>query len=166
LYKKYTHEGGVSTPLIAHWPDRIEAEGERRRQRSHVADLMATCVDVVDEAEYPRVRDGEEIQPLRGESLVPAFDEEGDGHERLYWEHEGNRAVRRGDWKLVAQHEEPWSLYNMADDRPETNDRASEHPERVKRLKNDYRQWAQNNGVLPWNRAKELYKDVEFRAES
>jgi arylsulfatase len=159
MYKKYTHEGGVSTPLIAHWPDRIKAQGELRHQPGHVVDLMATCIDVVEGAEYPRMRNGREIQPLRGKSLVPAFEDEGDGHERLYWEHEGNRAVRHGDWKLVAQHGKPWSLYDLAEDRPESNDQSSAHPELVKRLKSDYQQWAQNAGVLPWEQAKKMYEE-------
>jgi arylsulfatase len=158
LYKKYTHEGGVSTPLIAHWPSGIEARGELRHQRSHVVDVMATCVDVVEGAEYPPMRGGRAVQPLRGESLVPAFADEGTGHERLYWEHEGNRAVRHGDWKLVAAHGTPWSLYDMAEDRPEATAQSSADPERVKRLTRDYRQWAQNSSVLPWNQAKKRYK--------
>jgi arylsulfatase len=104
------------------------------------------------------MRGGRAVQPLRGESLVPAFADEGTGHERLYWEHEGNRAVRHGDWKLVAAHGTPWSLYDMAEDRPESTDQSSAYPERVKRLKNDYRQWAQNSSVLPWNQAKKMYE--------
>ena len=159
LYKKHTHEGGVSTPLIAHWPDRIKAQGELRRQPCHVVDLMTTCVDVVEGAEYPRVRDGEEIQPMRGKSLIPAFEDDGGGHERLYWEHEGNRAVRHGDWKLVARHGEPWSLYDLAEDRPESNDRSRARPDLVKRLKSNYQQWAQNAGVLPWEQAEKMYEE-------
>jgi arylsulfatase len=158
LYKKYSHEGGVSTPLIAHWPDRIKAQGQLRHQRGHVVDLMATCADVAG-AEYPRMKDGRAIQPLRGESLVPAFDDEGDGHERLYWEHEGNRAVRHGDWKLVAQHEQPWSLYDMSEDRPELNDLSGERPDLVSTLKSDYQQWAHNNNVLPWNKVAKMYDE-------
>jgi len=157
LYKKFTHEGGTSAPLIAHWPDRINDTGSLRHQVGHVIDIMATCADASG-AEYPGFYNGQEIKPLRGQSLLPVFDDSGDGHQRLYWEHEGNRAIRHGDWKLVSQHGEPWSLYNMAEDRPEMNDRINEKPALVRDLKADYQQWADNSNVLPWEKVQKLRK--------
>lgn len=158
MYKKYSHEGGISTPFIAHWPNGIEAEGELRHQMGHVVDVMATCADVAG-AEYPRIVDDREVESMRGKSLVPIFDGEGSGHERLYWEHIGNRAVRHEDWKLVAQQGQSWSLYNMAEDRPELNDRADEHPALVEDMKSDYQRWARNCNVLPWERVEKLIEE-------
>lgn len=155
LYKKYTHEGGASAPLIAHWPDRIKDGGSLRHQVSHVIDIMATCADAAGTT-YPGFFNEHEIKPLRGQSLLPVFDNEGEGHRRLYWEHEGNRAIRHGDWKLVARHGEPWSLYNMAEDRPELHNRIGEKPGLVNDLKADYLQWARNCNVLPRGKVQAL----------
>jgi arylsulfatase len=99
---------------------------------------------------YPRQRQGREIPAAEGRSLVPAL--RGKPFERgpLFWEHEGNRAARLGDWKLLAGHGEPWQLYNVADDRAEANDLASKNPEKLDELKALYRAWAARCGVEPW----------------
>ena len=148
-YKHWVHEGGISTPLIVHWPARIKARGELRHQPGHVIDLMATCVDVAG-ARYPTELHGNPITPLEGKSLVPAFDGQPIEREALFWEHEGNRAVRMGDWKLVAKHGRPWELYNIKADRSELKDLADRHPERVRAMVAAYESWAKRCGVEPW----------------
>jgi arylsulfatase len=113
-------------------------------------DIMATCLDVAD-VSYPQEYDGNEIIPLEGKSLKPVFEGANrEGHEALFWEHEGNRAVRKGDWKLVSDHPFGWELYNMKDDRTETDNLAGENPEKVKELSGMYEEWANRCGVEPW----------------
>ncbi len=94
-YKHFVHEGGISTPLIVHWPERVRRRGELESQPGHLIDIMATCVDVAG-ARYPRTMQGHEIQPAEGVSLVPAFEGKSINRPRpIFWEHEGNRAVPR-----------------------------------------------------------------------
>jgi arylsulfatase len=149
LYKHWVHEGGIATPLIAHWPARITARGELRHQPGQLPDLMATCLDVAG-ADYPAERDGKAIPPCEGFSLVPVFDDEPNGRELLVWEHEGNAAARKGRWKLVRKHPGDWELYDMEQDRTELNDLASEHPEVVAELSGLYEAWAERCKVQPW----------------
>jgi arylsulfatase len=149
-YKHWVHEGGISTPLIAHWPARIKARGELRHQSGHLIDLMATCLDVAG-ARPLTERDGEKVLPPEGKSLVPAFDGKPIERDALYWEHEGNRALRAGKWKLVAKGPgAPWELYDMEADRSELHDLAARHPERVKELVARWEAWAKRAQVVPW----------------
>ena len=149
LYKHWVHEGGISTPLIAHWPARIKAQGELRRQSGHLIDIMATCVDIAG-AKYPAEYKGNKITPMEGRSLVPAFNNKTIEREAIYWEHEGNRAVRKGKWKLVSRHPGGWELYDMEADRTELNNLAGENPQKVAELKVMYETWAKRAGVQPW----------------
>jgi len=149
LYKHWVHEGGISTPLIAHWPACIKAHGELRRQPGHLIDIMATCVDVAG-AEYPSEYKGNKITPAEGKSLVPAFDNNEIQREAIYWEHEGNRAVRRGKWKLVSRHPGRWELYDIEADRTELTNLAQKYPEKVEQLEALYESWATRCGVQPW----------------
>jgi arylsulfatase len=149
LYKHWVHEGGISTPLIAHWPARIKARYELRRQPGHLIDIMATCVDVAG-AEYPSEYKGNKIIPAEGKSLVPAFDNKPIQREAIYWEHEGNRAVRQGKWKLVSRHPGKWELYDIEADRTELTNLAQKHPQKVKQLKALYESWAARCDVQPW----------------
>jgi arylsulfatase len=150
-YKHWVHEGGISTPLIAHWPARIRRHGELERQPGHLIDLMATCVDVSG-ASYPREFQGHPITPMEGRSLLPAFAAKPIQREAIFWEHEGNRAVRVDDWKLVAKGEKgPWELYDLAADRTELHDLAAQQPERVKQLAAAWQAWAERAYVLPLN---------------
>ncbi len=149
-FKMSTHEGGISTPLIVHWPAGIDRRGDFERQPGHVVDLMPTCLELA-AAEYPFRRGDKDLIPLEGRSLVPAF--AGNQIERddaLYWEHQGNRAIRDGNWKLVAAHRGPWELYDLAADRTELNDLAKKHPDRVKQLSARWQAWADRCGVKPW----------------
>ena len=102
-YKHWVHEGGISTPLIVHWPDKVERKGELETAPGHVVDLMATAIDVAS-ADYPTsYHENRDIIPMEGQSLVPAFLGQKIEREAIYWEHEGNRAIRVGDYKLVAK---------------------------------------------------------------
>ncbi len=127
-YKQTQHEGGISSPLIVAWPKQIQKPGSWENSQGHLVDFMATCVDVA-AAKYPAAAD---IEPLQGKSLAPLFRGEGRaGHDELYFEFGGSRALRVGDWKLVSFYGAKWELYNIAKDRVEQNDRADEQPEKV-----------------------------------
>lgn len=147
-YKHFVHEGGVSTPLIAHWPRGIARRGELEPQPGHLIDIMATCVDLSGAA-YPPVLRSEVLHPLEGRSLTPAFSGKKIERDAIYWEHEGNRAIRVGDWKLVAKEDQPWELYDLAADRTEQHDLAATQPERVQRLAAKWDDWAKRANVLP-----------------
>ncbi len=152
LYKHFVHEGGIATPLVVSWPSRLdEVGGQLRRQPGHLIDVMATCVDVAD-ASYPTTVGGVEITPMQGRSLVGAMvDDAPIEREALYWEHEGNRAVRVGDLKLVARGPKGrWELYDLQTDRSETRDLAGEMPETVAKLTRIWTDWALEANVLPW----------------
>jgi len=150
LYKHYVHEGGIATPLIVHWPAGIRAQGEWRQMPGHLIDIMATCVDV-GQAEYPEAHQGHSIQPMEGVSLKPAFTDGALQREAIYFEHEGNRAIRKGKWKLVAKGREgDWELYDMENDRTETNDLTAEYPEIVSEMSAMWQSWAEKANVLPW----------------
>jgi arylsulfatase A-like enzyme len=149
-YKHWVHEGGIATPFIAYWPGVIKNGGAITRDVGHLIDVMATCLDVAG-AEYPREYNGQKITPPEGKSLRPVFEGRGrPGHEALFWEHEGNRAVRQGQWKLVAIEGKSWELYDLEADRTELNSLAAERPEKVNELKALYESWAKRCGVLPW----------------
>ena len=151
-YKHWEHEGGISTPLIAHWPKGIadERHGKLDAQPAHLIDLMATCVDLAG-ASYPTEFKGKAIQPMEGISLAPAF--EGKSLARtqpIFWEHEGNRAIRIGEWKLVSMHPKAWELYHIPTDRTEMHDLAAAQPDRVKAMASQWEAWAKRVGVRPW----------------
>jgi len=148
-YKHFEHEGGISTPLIVHWPEGIKTKDELRDQPGHLIDIMATCVDVSG-AKYPGEFAGNSIHPLDGRSLLPAFANQPIQRDAVYWEHEGNAAVRQGDWKLVRfQWNGVWELYNLKADRTEQHDLSVEQPERVKQLSALWQDWAKGANVLP-----------------
>ncbi len=149
LYKHYVHEGGIRTPLVVHWPARISARGAFRQQPGHLVDIMATLVEVSGAA-YPRQLGGQAILPMEGTSLTPAFADGALAREELCWEHEGNGAVRVGDWKLVRKGRDgAWELYDLRTDCVEMQDRAAEQPERVRQMAARWEAWAQRCQVLP-----------------
>ena len=147
-YKHWVHEGGISTPLIVHWPAGVADAGKLRHQPGQLVDIMATCVDVAGAA-YPKKLAGHDIVPMEGKSLAPAFDDKPIVREALYWEHENNRAVRRGKWKLVSKARKPSELYDMESDRTELADQAAAKPELVKELSALWDAWAHRAHVLP-----------------
>jgi arylsulfatase A-like enzyme len=150
-YKHWVHEGGISTPFIVHWPNGIPAarRGQLETQPGHIIDLMATCVGLSG-AQYPSTFNGQPIKPMEGVSLLPTF--KGEKVERknpLFWEHESNRAVREGNWKLVAKADESWELYDMQADRTEMHNLAAQHPDKVKELAAKWDAYAARANVLP-----------------
>ena len=149
-YKHYNHEGGIATPLIAHWPTGIKARGELRRQPGHLVDIMATCVDISG-AIYPREFGGHAILAPEGTSLVPAFENKPLPRDALFWEHEGNAAIRSGDMKLVRTGRGgKWELYDLKSDRTELIDLAKEQPDQVTRLAAKWDAWAERAQVKPY----------------
>ena len=148
LYKHWTHEGGISTPLILHWPRGIAQRGEIRHTPGYLPDIMATVLDITG-VPYPQSLDGRAILPLEGHSLQPAFEADLAQRPPMFWEHEGNSAVRIGRWKLVRQHPQDWELYDLVEDRTELHDLAAQHPERVADMARQYEAWAHRCGVLP-----------------
>lgn len=149
-YKHFTHEGGIATPLIVHWPAGIAARGELRRQPGHVIDIVPTCLELAG-ATYPREVAGATILPLEGRSLVPAFTDRPLQREALYWEHEGNAAIRVGDLKLVrAGRNGAWQLYDLARDRTEQVDLADQRRDQVEVMAAQWRAWAERAQVVPY----------------
>ncbi len=151
-YKHWVHEGGISTPLVAHWPAGIPKSRHNalESQPAHLIDLMATCVNLAG-ATYPTEYRGQSIQPMEGVALTPAFSGESlQRSQPLFWEHEGNRAIRDGDWKLVSKHPGDWELYNIAMDRTEMNDLQAKHADRVAMMAGQWQDWADRVGVMPW----------------
>jgi arylsulfatase A-like enzyme len=144
MHKTWVHEGGICTPLVVHWPAGITARGELRQNPGHVIDIVPTVLELTGGTPWK----GVESVPMPGKSLVPAFTKDGSvQHDYLWWLHEGSRAIRVGDWKLVAAspslrgrgrnaQEEPgaWELFNVAEDRAETNNLAGQMPDKVKEL--------------------------------
>jgi arylsulfatase A-like enzyme len=152
-YKSWAHEGGVSTPFIA-WCPAVVAQGRTSDALAHVVDLMPTLCELA-RTSYPESFGGQDIPPMEGLSMLPLLRGEAaapatTSPRTLCWEHEGKRAVRSGRWKLVAQHAEPWELYDMVDDRTECHDLAETEPDRVAELEARYDEWAARIGVAPW----------------
>ncbi len=154
-YKHFVHEGGISTPLVVQWPKGIAAKNELRHEPSHLIDIMATCIDLAD-ASYPTEFKGNKIIPMEGTSLHAAFENKTLERETLFWEHEGNRAIRMGNWKLVAKgkmkdRELPvkWELYDIAIDRNENNDLSRDNPELVLKMSEMWDACAHRTSVYP-----------------
>lgn len=151
FHKMWVHEGGISTPLIVRWPDQIQQTGGWTNQVGHIVDVMATCVDASG-ATYPQEKYGSPIIPFEGQSLRATFNQPESTQDRsLFWEHEGNQAIRQGDWKLVKQHQQNWELYDLNQDRSELINRAAADPERVESMTKTWNTWAKRVGVVPWD---------------
>lgn len=150
LYKHFTHEGGIASPFIAYWPAVIQNAGGVSDQFGHVTDIMATLVEIA-AAKHPDCYEGHSVLPLEGKSLLPIFQ----GKHRpdstpTFWEHEGNRAVRLQQWKLVARFGQPWELYDTQTDRTEQHNLSLARPEKVRELSGLYDAWAKRCNVVPF----------------
>lgn len=147
LYKHFTHEGGISTPFIVSWPAVVEGHGEITRQMGHITDIMATCMDAAG-VSYPAAYQGHSILPMEGKSLLPVFEGKTREVRPLFWEHEGNRAMRMGEWKLVSRYPGNWELYDTSVDRTELTNQAGARPEKVRELSAMYEAWAKRCGIV------------------
>lgn len=149
LHKHWVHEGGISAPLVVQWPAVIK-EARLSGEVSHVMDILPTCVDLA-EGTYPKDYEGRAITPVEGISLRATFEGRArKGHSKLFWEHTGNRAVRKGEWKLVSVEGGEWELYRIETDRTELHNLRNTEPAKFAELKADYDAWAARVGVKPW----------------
>ena len=143
-YKQTQHEGGISSPFIAHWPEKIKEPGSLNAELSHLIDVMATCIEVAD-TKYPKKKG---LNPLQGKSLLPVFEGKNrKGHNELWFSFGNCRAMRDGDWKLVSFYQHQWELYNIAKDRLEQNDLASKMPKRVEAMKARWYEYARGTDM-------------------
>ena len=143
-HKTWVHEGGISTPLIAHWPAGIAAKNELRHTPAHVIDIVPTVLDLAG-IQKPKEWKGEPIPEAPGRSLVRAFaKDETIARDSLWWLHEGNKAIRVGDWKIVAAKGDPWELYDLTTDRAEQQNLAAKMPDKVKELEKAWQSQADN----------------------
>ena len=141
-YKNFSHKGGTCTPLIAHWPDGIEGKNVISHEVGHFIDFMPTFAELGG-ATYPSEFGGSPIPTMQGQSLLPIL--RGESYTRqnpIYWNWREGKAVREGDYRLLAADGGPWELYDMRVDRTETNDIAGEHPRIVNELSHLYESWA------------------------
>jgi arylsulfatase A-like enzyme len=155
MFKQWVHEGGISTPLIVHWPDGINEKGIIHNQVGHVIDLMPTCLDLTNSS-YPEIYKENNILPFEGMSLVTSFNDNESAERTLFWEHQATRAIIRGKWKLVSdkQLNNPpyimeWELYNLETDRPETKNIRHRYPELSEELDSLWNAWAKRCNVYP-----------------
>jgi arylsulfatase len=133
-HKIWVHEGGIATPLIVRWPAQIKSGGELRHAVGHVIDVAPTILKLAGGA-WPRNAAGQRVPPHPGHDLGPTFSNDVSvDRDCLWWLHEKNRAIRQGDWKLVAARDENWELYNLAKDRSETNNLIKQYPDKAAEL--------------------------------
>ena len=155
LYKHFTHEGGISTPFIAHWPRGIEPNPEFIREPAHLVDIMPTICAATG-ANYPRLFHGRAVMPQEGRNLLPVFAGGTLGERALGFEHQGARALRKGKWKAVWSKRMPykikWELYDMENDRTETTDLAEKNPEITQQLAAEWTSWAKKVAAAPHNK--------------
>ena len=153
LFKKNTHEGGIASPFIAWFPGKIKANA-LSQQVGHITDILPTLLEVAG-IQYPETFGNENLTPLPGTSLTRLFQHPQQVQDKtIFWEHEGSRAIRKQDWKLVAEINQPWELYDLKTDRSENHNLADRHPEKVKELEKEYLEWAAKVGVVDWNTIK------------
>lgn len=152
LYKHHTSEGGIASPFIAHWPKGIQPSlhGKILNTPAHLVDIMPTLLDLA-RGQYPKTYHGNRIKAARGVSLTPLFAGRSVTRTQpIFWEHEGNRAIRTGKWKAVSNLKEPWQLYHMEEDRTELNDLSARYPEKLKEMVNTYEKWYAEAGARPY----------------
>ena len=151
LYKHWMHEGGIATPFVVRWPAVITRTGGLTDRPGHVVDIMPTCLAAA-KVRYPKRLGGYTLTPLAGESLLPIFEGGAGQRGAIFFEHEGNRAVRDGKWKLVCRFPGNWELYDMEADRTEMNDLAAKFPVIVEELARQYEAWAKRSKVEQWKK--------------
>lgn len=148
-YKTDNHEGGIASPLIAHWPKGIKSANQLRHQPAHLIDIMPTVIELSG-AKYPTSHAKHRIQPMEGLSLVPGFQSDRNLDRVLLWEHYGKAAIRKEQYKLVRLgREKPWELYEIDHDRSELHNLAGEQPERVSELQKLWESHAWRTRIYP-----------------
>lgn len=151
MYKHFTNEGGISTPFIAHWPKGLGTPNQWVREPAHMMDILPTLMEVAD-GKYPDQLRGRAVLPPEGVSLLPAMRGKKLSSRSIGFDHQGAKALRKGDWKLVwskrMPHKIDWELYNLSEDRCETNDLADKFPERVHALAAEWEEWAKRVNVV------------------
>ncbi len=157
LYKRWTHEGGISTPLIVHWPAGGLDNGSIVRTPSQLTDVLPTILEAA-QVPYPDSYRNRDIPKSEGHSLLSALRGDKPADHPLFWEHTGNAALRRGQWKLVREYPKPWELYDMDTDRAETHDLAALSPDLVSELIAQWEAWASRVGVVPWEDVLDGYR--------
>ncbi len=148
MFKKTEHEGGIITPMIAYGLS--GQQGKLVHQPAHINDFMATCLELA-QVDYPKTFNEVSLDPLDGISFLPLLEDTAATSDRtLFWEHEGNRAVRQGNWKLVALHKKEWELYDLSKDPFELQNVAGEFTTIAVELQQKYNHWAAEHGVQSW----------------
>ena len=163
LHKSWLHEGGIATPFIVFWPAGLKEKNTIRHEPAHIIDIMPTCLKISGTT-YPESYKGNEIIKAQGKNIFDVLENPTHEERALFWEHEGNRAIRKGKWKLVSEYPGTWStvrayekkgeweLYNMKIDRTEMDDLSGQYPELVEVLSKEWQQWADRSMVLPWEK--------------
>jgi len=148
-YKQFVHLGGVASPLIVHWPDRITDSGSYRRAPAHINDILSTCLAAA-KVQYPSQFNEMPLRKLDGTSLLPTFEKDLLAERTLFWEHQGSRAVQEGKWRLVSlDKESAWELYDLSADPYEQDDLSQRQPDRVQQLEAQWNDWAEDSQVFP-----------------
>jgi len=165
-YKSYVHEGGIASPLIVRWPKGLDVPQDSFCDTvGHVIDIMPTCAELAG-AQYPDKYNGKDIHPCQGKSLVPSFSGRDVSREAMYFEHQANRAIHMGKWKLVSKGTNkkpyigPWELYDLEKDRTELDDLSKQHPDIAKKLEKIWHDWAVENNVYPLDN-RSWYQKIE-----
>lgn len=171
LYKTRVHEGGIHAPFIISWPGHTAAKGSiLDNQPVHVIDLLPTFL-AASGASYPTSYHENLTNPINGIDISNIFMGKKIPRNTLFWEHEGNRAIREGKWKLVSRsihkvpYEKPWELYDLSKDKTEMNNLAAKFPDKVKELESKWLSWANQNHVLPINGTGMTQRGKEFPRE-
>ena len=154
-YKRNQHEGGISTPLIAHWPHALKNPGTLTHQPGHLVDIMATCLDLAG-VDYPARYGGRDVGPARGLSLAPIFaGNQRQPHDEILFTFYGtHNALRAGQWKLVNKNNGPWELYDLEQDRTELHDLSQSEPQRYEEMKKRWARLSKEAGVTMKKRNK------------
>lgn len=163
LYKRYTHEGGVMSPFILHWPAGNLANGKVNTSTFQLVNVAPTLYEALG-VTYPATLNGNKLEALAGGSMLSALQTAETESSQLWWEHIGNAAIIRGKWKLVREFEWDWELYDLSTDRNELKNLASDHTDIVMTLSSEWERLAKLHGVIPFKKTLEIYRNQGIRA--